>query len=311
MKKALVLSGGSIGGAFQAGAIADLLTSGQFHPDVIYGTSVGSLNGAFLIDRVGRSVTADDEINWITIGNELQQFWQKRIRSFENIGKRRSFFSLAWAIVRNQFMGLIKIDPLDKLIRDEIKPENLNRSPVKLFVCSVNVATGKAVYASPQSDLANIHDYIISSASIPIVMPTRMIKDQPFSDGGIREVAPLKQAINDGAEEIVCILCQPRELDRRGFERRNLIELSDRITAIVSNETANNDVEHCQQINELLAAVPQPVISGPLKGKRAIKLTVIRPSAPLNLDLETFTADDILRVLKVGWEASQSSRSTG
>lgn len=52
--KAFVLSGGSIKGAFQAGVITDLLTSGSFMPDAIYGTSVGSLNGAFLADRAGR-----------------------------------------------------------------------------------------------------------------------------------------------------------------------------------------------------------------------------------------------------------------
>ena len=54
MKKAFVLSGGSIKGAFQAGALADLLTSKTFTPDAIYGTSVGSLNGAFIADRAGR-----------------------------------------------------------------------------------------------------------------------------------------------------------------------------------------------------------------------------------------------------------------
>jgi len=40
MKTAFVLSGGSIKGAFQAGVIADLLTSGSFKPDLIYGTKV-------------------------------------------------------------------------------------------------------------------------------------------------------------------------------------------------------------------------------------------------------------------------------
>lgn len=74
MKKAFVLSGGSIKGAFQADALADLLTSKTFIPDAIYGTSVGSLNGALIADRAGRYVNAGNEVDWVSIGNELQNF---------------------------------------------------------------------------------------------------------------------------------------------------------------------------------------------------------------------------------------------
>lgn len=65
-KKAFVLSGGSIKGAFQAGVLTDLLTSNKFRPDAIYGTSVGSLNGAFIADRAGRMASAGSTILIIT-----------------------------------------------------------------------------------------------------------------------------------------------------------------------------------------------------------------------------------------------------
>ena len=52
-KRALVLSGGSIKGAFQAGAIQQVLNEG-FQPDIIHGISVGSLNGSFLVNETGK-----------------------------------------------------------------------------------------------------------------------------------------------------------------------------------------------------------------------------------------------------------------
>ena len=84
MKNALVLSGGSIRGAFQAGAIAHVLEKG-FKPDGIYGTSVGSLNGGFLAERAGRSKTKEPA--WPAIGKELENFWLTNINSFKKIGK--------------------------------------------------------------------------------------------------------------------------------------------------------------------------------------------------------------------------------
>jgi predicted acylesterase/phospholipase RssA len=51
--RALVLGGGSLKGAFQAGAIQAILEAG-FEPEAIYGISVGSLNAVFLIHEAGR-----------------------------------------------------------------------------------------------------------------------------------------------------------------------------------------------------------------------------------------------------------------
>jgi len=61
IQRALVLSGGSIKGAFQAGAIGHVLT--KFEPDLIVGTSVGSLNGGFLADRASLSPAAP-RVDW-------------------------------------------------------------------------------------------------------------------------------------------------------------------------------------------------------------------------------------------------------
>lgn len=309
MKRAFVLSGGSIRGAFQAGAIADILTSSTFEPDAVYCTSVGSLNGAFLADRAGRAIIAGHTPNWVDIGNELQSFWLKEINSFAKIGKKRGSLQLAYSVLFKKFDGFIDTSPLNELIKREIKASNLSKSPVKFFACTVNVATGEPIYASVESHPDSILDYIIASAALPIIMPLTMIKNDPYTDGGVREVAPLNKAIDDGAEEIYCILCQPEDLRRAQFNSKDAIALGEQLMAIITNETVNNDIKHCEQINEILMDIPQPITSGPLKGKRHIILKVIRPFEPFDLDLVKFDSSKIQFALKYGWKTSQGERT--
>lgn len=308
MKKAFVLSGGSIRGAFQAGAIAEILTSGSFIPEAIYGTSVGSLNGAFLADRAGRAIIASETPDWVKIGNELQHFWLQEINSFKKIGKTRSKLQLLYSIVFNKFNGFIDTSLLRKLVHKVIKRENLLKSPVDFYACSVDVATGKPSYAIAK-DHPEILDYIIASTAIPMVMPLRVINGNPFVDGGIREVAPLQRAIKDGIEEIFCIICQPRELKRKKFNHKIALDLMDRLMSITTNETVNNDIDRCLEINDVIKHISQPITKGPMKGKRDIKLDVIRPPEPVKLKLTTFTFDEIKKALEYGWSESQKLRT--
>src|SRR5262252_5279984 len=93
--RALILGGGSIKGAYQAGVIDTLFTNG-FKPDYLYGISAGSINAAFLADRAfflgkkkgeyfeairpNRPVQAQNEIvDWPFIGQELVSFWTETV----------------------------------------------------------------------------------------------------------------------------------------------------------------------------------------------------------------------------------------
>src|SRR5438046_2192955 len=83
-KRALVLSGGGIKGAFQAGAIAEVLSSG-FQPAILVGTSIGALNAAFLADRAGSSYLVNRHVDWRKLGESLEKFWRDRITGPDRI----------------------------------------------------------------------------------------------------------------------------------------------------------------------------------------------------------------------------------
>lgn len=320
-KRALVLSGGSIKGAFQAGAIAELLDSG-FVPDAIYGTSVGSLNGSFLTERAGRAVRAGQTPDWAEIGRALEKFWLEDLKSPAQVGTQRRLLPLATALLRSRFAGLIDTGPLRKLLETVLEPDNLRASPVRFYACAVNLANGEAVYAS--QDYSGILDYIIASTAIPVEMPHVNIGNAPYVDGGVREVAPLGKAIEDEADEIACICCLPRNLEGVAFRPGNLLEFALRLMDVVTNELINNDLDRFEQINDwvrayqdMLKKLPQtmpdyargqnvestisPLFAElPFNKWREIPITLIRPENEVVLDLMHFTPTDIEEVIKQG-----------
>jgi NTE family protein len=319
VEKALVLSGGSIKGAFQAGAIAHVLEAG-FCPDAIYGTSVGSLNGGFLAERAGREAAPNQTPNWPKLGQGLEEFWRKNIHSPGQIVRKRGTLALLWALVTNKFDGLTDTGPLRELVAKEFEISNLHASPFDFYACAVNLVSGEAV--CPSNEDPQIIDYIIASTAIPIEMPVKWIGKLPFVDGGARDIAPLKQAIDAGAQEIVCIICQPRKLEALSFNVGNLMQYALRLMDVITNELVNNDVDRFRKDNEWAGEYEQvrgelQAMSGQsqlaestarqmgtalsrLKRWRQIDLTVIRPDKEIILDLLHFTPAEINEIITLG-----------
>jgi NTE family protein len=94
--KALVLAGGSILGAFQVGAIAQVLKS--YQPDIIYGVSVGALNRGYLANFIGKNFpnAPNTSINWIAAGDDLKNFWLTNLAKPEQLVRQRSTVELIY-----------------------------------------------------------------------------------------------------------------------------------------------------------------------------------------------------------------------
>jgi NTE family protein len=309
MKKILVLAGGSVKGAFQAGVIKAVFESG-FEPDAIYGVSAGSMNASFLIDNIGKQSIDFDTVNLSKAAKDLCNFWIQKINTPDSLALRRPTYELGFGALRGNFEGLLDTAPLRHLVHENVSIQNLLASPIKLKVGAVDIINGDIEYVEPSTE--HFLDYIMASSAIPILMPVVNIgghRKQAFLDGGLRDVAPIKQAILDGAEEIVCIACHTKEIDAGYFRYGNLLALVDRVMDIAVNECLNADLEYAQTINQFLPDDGSVVTEGILKGKRKIKLTIIRPNKPLNIDIQAFDADDITRVIGIGYETGKQKLS--
>jgi NTE family protein len=289
--KALVLGGGSLKGAFQVGVVQAVLEAG-FEPEMIYGISVGSLNASYLVNEAGKQTIEHKKIDWPKISRQLIEFWVKNITHPEDIAIMRSSLTLGIDTLMSRFDGLLDTTPLHTLIRKNVDEFILRTSPIKLKVGAVDVVSGKMVYATPQDE--HFIEYILASSSLPTLMPAVHIKGHRksvFLDGGLRVVAPLKAALEDGATDIVCVACHAEHIYNEPVNYRSLLKLLDRVKDINVNQIVNSDIAWAQSYVEKEG----------LKG-RNLNLTVIRPHEPLHLDMLSFKSEDIVRLIVQGYK---------
>ncbi|GAB4023514.1 patatin-like phospholipase family protein [Spirosoma koreense] len=290
--KALVLGGGSLKGAFQVGAAMALFESG-FVPDQLYGISVGSLNATFIANEAARQQADTGQVDWVKVGKQLIEFWIRNITKPDDVAVIRSRFRMGYNTVMSRFEGLLDNSPIKNLIRSHVDIEAIKNGPVKIKVGAVDIIGGDMCYADAHDP--DFLEYVYASSSLPFLMPAVQIGGdhrRAFLDGGLREVAPLRVAIEDGATDIACVACHARRIYNEKFNYRNLLNLMDRVKDITVNQLVNNDIAWAERFAEREKS-----------NGRHLSLTVIRPTEPLYLNLMKFTSEDISRMIVQGYQA--------
>ncbi len=301
MSKMLVLAGGSVKGAFQAGVVKALAETG-FHPDVIYGISAGSLNAAFLVNALGRQKLDGQLLSFQQAADDLWDFWETRITSPACLSKPLSIFELGWTAFTKKFRGLVSTKPLRDLMEEVLSIRHLQASPVGLQIGAVNIMEGRIHYVDPSTP--EFFDYLMASSAVPILMPVVKIGGEDrrsYLDGGLRDVTPVRRALEDGGKHIVCISCHPEAIEGGHFDSGDLLALVDRVMDIAVNEILNADLRETILINNSLPADGSVLKEGPYQGFHRIELESIRPNQPISIDIQHFTKLDIRRMLEVGY----------
>ncbi|MEO5510204.1 MAG: patatin-like phospholipase family protein [Longimicrobiales bacterium] len=297
MSKALVLSGGSVKGAYQAGAIQSVIEAG-FLPDQVFGISTGALSAGYLVNHIGaRTSAVPTHDDWRSAGAALVGFYEEHVTSPKALIRARSKLSIAWDALRSDFDGLTDTGPLRELIKSQISAANLRKAATQLYVGSVNMASGEAYYAT--SDSSNIIDYIYASAAIPMAMPLVKIAGGHFYDGGLRDIAPIGRAIDGGADEIVCIVCQASALTAKAFQPKNALHLIGRLMDVVTNEIIRNDISEIERINNVLAGPPE-LVPATFEKYRKIKWRMIQPPDEITIDIGDFKTEEIRELIGYG-----------
>jgi NTE family protein len=182
-KTAFVLSGGASLGAVQAGMLRALYER-EVAPDLIVGTSVGALNGAFIASRPATLATAQ----------ELADIWRSV--------SRWNVFPLNPLTGFVGFFGardhLVSDRGLRKLVTENLELTTLEESPVPLHVITTDLLSGGELRLSSGGAL----EAVIASAAIPGVFPAVQRDGRLLIDGGIANNTPIVDAIDLGAERI-------------------------------------------------------------------------------------------------------------
>jgi NTE family protein len=187
MTTAFVLSGGGNLGAIQAGMLRALMRQG-IQPDFIVGTSVGSLNGAWLADN---GVNADIE--------KLVEVWARM--------KRADVFPTDLLGGFRGFVGrkdhLVPSTGLRRLLRRELSATSFADLSIPLHVVATDITTGQDVLLND----GNLIDAICASAAIPGIFPIQTINGRKLVDGGVVNNCPISHALALGATTVWVLPC--------------------------------------------------------------------------------------------------------
>lgn len=183
MKTAFVFSGGASLGSVEVGMLKAIVEHG-IKPDLVLGTSVGSLNGAFYAHN--------PTLEGVEI---LEKVW-KQLRA------RDVFTPSPLTPVKNiATFGQYLISPknLRALISDNIPYEKIEDAQIPLYIVSADIKTGDEIVF----DKGLLKEAIMASAGIPGVFPPQHMGPNVLVDGGMVNNAPISTAVKLGAERVV------------------------------------------------------------------------------------------------------------
>ena len=222
-QKALVLAGGGARGSYQVGVWRALMEL-DWHPQIITGTSVGSLNGAmFVLDQYA---TARDM--WLTI----------RSRDVMELPERDADLSELHQFLRSVVKaGGLDVSPLEEIVERVLDEDALRAADIRFGLVTVEQRGLKARELTlDQIPKGRVKDYLMASAACFPALRARDIDGKKFLDGGYSDNMPTGLAKKMGAEELVCV-----DLEGVGITRPNLTGLP---TVMVRSYWELGDILH-------------------------------------------------------------------
>jgi predicted acylesterase/phospholipase RssA len=184
-KLGLLLPGGAVKGAYQAGAIAALAEAGlEF--DVVVGTSVGAVNGvAFLLDY----------------GPRLMTMWSEHLRDLCWFDRGR--------ILKGRSPFMIS-ESMRALVERYGDVSRLTAHPTEMVFSVTDWETRENVLFSSHdgvdwSDAERV-DQFLASLTIPLVCSDKIVlRGRRYCDGGLSNNYPLEALLERGCRRIVVI----------------------------------------------------------------------------------------------------------
>ena len=183
-KTAFVFAGGGSFGAIQVGMLHSLAAHG-ISADMVVGSSVGALNGAFY--------AGDPTLDGV---KRLGTIWRGLTRHDVFPVTWRTMLGFLW---RRDF--LIPHDGIRKLIDDHIPFRNLQDATMPVHIVATDIITGDSVVLSEGSTA----EAIVASTAIPGAFSPIRYKNYFLADGAISSNTPVRVAVRKGATRLIVL----------------------------------------------------------------------------------------------------------
>jgi NTE family protein len=290
--RALVLSGGGGRGAFECGVIEKLTELG-WRPDVLVGTSIGSMNAAvWAVGGTGR----------------VSQMW-------DEIRTRHMHCLFRWP----PYKSLFDRAPWKSTLENYAPEKQLQQVTTPLYIVTTDIKTGHPVVYTNYSDHnkpsyyqkvnAITHDHLLASSAIPYAYPKVGIKRKDewvdHWDGAVMYNSPLRPAIDAGATEIFVVLLSPYHGPRASDAGlppvpRGIVARIGYLLDLMILATFENDFEQMRKINRRVkqrSAAPD---------YKEINCALIGPDRWLTpLDIIRYWPKRIKRLRQLGQQAAE------
>jgi len=281
-RRALVLSGGGSKGAFEAGVLQRLMGEEQRDYDLLCGTSVGAINAAYVAQTpLGqpREAAAKLRALWDTVTTEKVH---RRWFPFGNV-------AALWKT------SVYDSEPLHRWIRSDLDAAAVRASGRQLRIVSVSLGTGETFVANEQTP--GLAEWVIASSAFPVMLTPASIGSDLWTDGGLRTVTPLGEAIRAGADDIDVVLCSD-PFAKSPFEVKDahaIPQLLLRSIDVMNGEVNRADLRIAGLKNDLSQLRPE---------YRKVKIRLFQPSAPLPFDPLDFDPGNLRKMIDAGYAQS-------
>lgn len=208
MKKAVVLSGGGAYGAYQVG-VWKALKKLNIKYDIVTGTSVGSINGALMVQGDYRKATKIwKNMSFSSLFNEELENDVSTIS-----GKKELLAMFAKNLVTN---GGVDAGKLEAQVDKYFDSKKFYSSKTEYGLVTVKLPTLKPIKITKDKlPAAKAKDYIVASATCFPAFQAKEIDKHLYIDGGYRDHLPLELAVSMGATDIIAV-------DVMGFSKKEI-----------------------------------------------------------------------------------------
>jgi NTE family protein len=183
-KTAFVFAGGGSFGAIQVGMLHALAAHGIV-ADVVFGSSVGALNGAYYAGMP--TIEGIRQLETIWRGLHRRDVFQVTWRSVLGFMRQRDF--------------LVTSEGLRQIIDKHLPYRNLEEAKIPVHIVATDILSGETVVLSK----GPAAQAILASAAIPPAFAPVKFENLYLADGAISSNTPVKVAVALGARRLIIL----------------------------------------------------------------------------------------------------------
>lgn len=286
--RALVLSGGGAKGAYQVGVLRRWIFDQGRDYDVLCGVSVGAINAGFLAQAEPGKLK--------TYWQMLEDMWRRA----NDASVKRTWWGGYLAAMWKP--SVYDTAPLNSWIRKGISAEKIVASGRQLRVGAVCLDDG-AYKAAGEKD-PDIVSWILASSSFPVFFAPVRIAGAAWTDGGVRHVTPIGEAIKLGADDIDVVVCSNPDAEPLWpAEGRTAVPgIALRVVDLMGDQIVRSDIEMARLKNDLADCG---------RAYRKIKMRLIEPDCELASDSLSFDPKGIAAMMQQGYADALAAENAG